>query len=166
MTAKQARPFARLVLAIVVGALIIGALVYAAFGTAKTITVTSTTTLTVQTGSTPSQARLYKVAFRQMGACSPTLFAVPSVTLGNQTLAEPSNASLPVQAGTASPQNPNDTITFSVPDGVYPYTKPRGLLSALFGGGQGRRVGRLGRAAGAGDLLHDGGHDVDTEQHR
>ncbi len=127
MTAKQARPFARLVLAIVVGALIIGALAYAAFGTAKTITVTSTTTLTVQTGSTPSQARLYKVAFRQMGACSPTLFAGPwSVTLGNQTLAEPSNASLPVQ-GTASPQNPNDTITFSVPDGVYPYTVSPGV---------------------------------------
>jgi len=134
MAAKQARPSARLALAIAVGALIIGALAYAALGTAKTITVTSgvtsqvtetsvsTATLTVQTETTPDQARLYEVAFRQMGSCSPTLFAGPwSVTLGNQTLAEPSNASLPAQ-GTASPQNPNDTITFSVPDGVYPYT--------------------------------------------
>jgi hypothetical protein len=52
MTAKQARPFARLALAIVVGALIIGALVYAAIGSANTVTVTSAVTSQVTETST------------------------------------------------------------------------------------------------------------------
>lgn len=72
-----------------------------------------------------SAVQLYDVTFRQSGACSPLAYVAPwSVTLGNETIAEPSNATLPVQNGTytAGPEYQNlSTIVFSVPNGVYQY---------------------------------------------
>jgi hypothetical protein len=71
------------------------------------------------------ETKLYDVTFHQSGACSPLAYVAPwSVTLGNETIAEPSNATLPIQNGTffAGPQYQNfSTIAFSVPDGVYQY---------------------------------------------
>jgi hypothetical protein len=79
--------------------------------------------LTSATSSGGTQ--LYEVTFRQSGTCSPPAYVAPwSVTLGNETVAEPSNATLPIQNGTfvTGPQYQNlSTIAFSVPDGVYQY---------------------------------------------
>ena len=75
--------------------------------------------------SSAGGTRLYDVTFHQSGACSPLAYVAPwSVTLGNETIAEPSTATLPIQNGTffAGPQYQNlSTIAFSVPDGVYQY---------------------------------------------
>ena len=77
------------------------------------------------TTSAPGGTRLYQVTFRQSGSCSPPAYLAPwSVTLGNETIAEPSTATLPIQNGTyiAEPRYQNvSTIAFSVPDGVYQY---------------------------------------------
>jgi hypothetical protein len=121
MTAAPARSFNRIAIAIVIAAVVIAAAIFAASSTSQT-----TTTLSPNPGGSSTisaNPRLYEVIFRQMGSCSPTFFVGPwSVTLGSQgTIAEPSNAILPVQ-GTASSLNPNDTITFSVPEGTYPYS--------------------------------------------
>lgn len=55
----------------------------------------------------PVETRLFEVTFHQCGACSPLAFVAPwSVTLGSETVAEPSTATLPIQNGTyfAGPQ--------------------------------------------------------------
>jgi hypothetical protein len=85
--------------------------------------VASNSTLTTSSGA---EARLYDVTFHQSGACSPLTYVAPwSVTLGNETIAEPSNATLPIPggpyAGGQEDQNLS-TIVFSVPDGVYQYS--------------------------------------------
>lgn len=133
------RTYTRLAAAIIIAAVIISATIFGSSAFQKTITstsisreggtqtVTTETTLTVSSKSAGSQPRFYEVTFRQMGSCSPPIFAGPwSVTLGSQTITEPSNATLPVQ-GTGSSSNPNDTITFSVPNGTYPYTVGPGI---------------------------------------
>ena len=85
-----------------------------------------------------SEARFYEVSFHQSGACSPSAYVAPwSVTLGNQTIAEPSGATLPIPNGTfsAGPANQNlSTIVFSVPNGVYGYRiSPYGAFSPTSG---------------------------------
>ena len=98
----------------------------------RTVTTTSVSTsiATVTTTSTPetlpSGARLYQVIFKQTGDCTPTAYAAPwSVTLGSWTVAEPSNATLPIDTriGSASPSFADDSvIVFSVPNGEYNYS--------------------------------------------
>jgi len=89
---------------------------------------TPTTTATVE-------AQLYDVSFHQSGACSPPVYVAPwSVTLGNETIAEPSNATLPIPGGSYA-ANPGyqslSTIVFSVPNGLYQYTlSPSGAFAA------------------------------------
>jgi hypothetical protein len=90
--------------------------------------------------TTPSAAetRLYDVTFHQSGACSPLAYVAPwSVTLGNETVAEPSNTTLPIPGGpyAAGPENQNlSTIAFSVPDGVYQYNlSPSGAFASPVG---------------------------------
>jgi hypothetical protein len=84
--------------------------------------------------SSGAETRFYDVTFHQSGACSPLAFVAPwSVTLGNVTVAEPSNATLPIPGGSfaAGPENQNlSTIAFSVPDGVYQYSlSPSGAFA-------------------------------------
>ena len=80
---------------------------------------------TQSSGRGVTTSTVYKVAFKQLGACSPPAFVSPwSVTLGNLTEAEPSNATIPVRNDSivASPSFENlSTIVFSVPNGVYHY---------------------------------------------
>jgi len=90
------------------------------------------------TTSSAAEARLYDVTFHQSGACSPLAYVAPwSVTLGNETIAEPSNATLPISGGSyaAGPENQNlSTIAFSVPDGVYQYSlSPSGAFASPVG---------------------------------
>lgn len=91
--------------------------------------VVSNFTLTTSVGG----ARLYDVTFHQSGACSPLVYVAPwSVTLGNETVAEPSNATLPISGGyVAGPEYQSlSTIAFSVPDGVYQYAlSPQGAFA-------------------------------------
>ncbi len=122
MTTPPRRNYTRLAIAIVAASLIIGSITYLAIGPAnETVTITST-------ASCDSSSILHCVVFQQLGACSnPEFWGEPwSVTIGNQTIAEPSTATLPVQ-GTAGASNPNDTITFSVPNGTYSYTLGPGV---------------------------------------
>ena len=97
--------------------------------------VASNGTLTTSSGA---EARLYDVTFHQSGACSPLAYVAPwSVTLGNETIEEPSNATLPIPGGSyaAGPENQNlSTIAFSVPDGVYQYSvSPAGAFASPVG---------------------------------
>jgi hypothetical protein len=90
------------------------------------------------TTSSALETRLYDVTFHQSGACSPLAYVAPwSVTLGNETIAEPSNATLPIPGGpyAGGPENQNlSTIVFSVPDGVYQYTlSPSGAFASPVG---------------------------------
>lgn len=122
------------------------------FGTSNSLTETNsaalaygTTTLTATmlgaaavvrsaATSTSSGTQLYGVAFTQAGDCSPKIYVAPwSVTLGNQTIAQPSNATLPISGGAfaaSSGYESLSTIIFSVPNGVYSYTlSPPGAFS-------------------------------------
>lgn len=87
------------------------------------------------TTSAAGGTRLYDVTFQQAAYCSPPVYAAPwAVTLGNETVAQPSNATLPMTSG-SSILNQNDpslsTIVFSVPDGTYRYTiSPSGEFSS------------------------------------
>jgi hypothetical protein len=87
------------------------------------------------TTSSAGATRLYDVTFLQEGDCSPPVYVLPwSVTLGNETIAQPSNATLPIKSppSTYGPANQSlTTIAFSVPDGVYQYTiSPPGTFSS------------------------------------
>ena len=88
--------------------------------------------------SSAAETQLYDVTFHQSGACSPLAYVAPwSVTLGNETVAEPSNTTLPIPGGSyaAGPENQNlSTIAFSVPDGVYQYSlSPSGAFASPVG---------------------------------
>ncbi|MDA4116485.1 MAG: hypothetical protein OK442_08020 [Thaumarchaeota archaeon] len=90
------------------------------------------------TTSAAGGGRLYDVTFQQSGDCSPPLYVVPwSVTLGNVTIAQPSNATLPITSEPSNPSQTNQslsTIVFSVPDGSYQYTiSPKGTFSSDYG---------------------------------
>ncbi len=118
MTTQATRNLVTVVAAVVITALIVGASTFLVVSSGpKTITITSNVT--------PSSGRLYEVVFKQSGTCTPTAYEVPwSVTLGPWTVAEPSNASVPLDtgAGYAGPEFVNESvIVFSVPNGQYPY---------------------------------------------
>ena len=86
------------------------------------------------TTSAAGGTHLYEVTFHQSGACSPLAYVAPwSVTLGNETIAEPSNATLPISEGSyaAGPEFQNlSTIAFSVPNGLYQYNlSPSGAFA-------------------------------------
>jgi hypothetical protein len=94
----------------------------------------SFTTTTSAAGGT----RLYDVTFQQSGDCSPPVYVVPwSVTLGNVTIAQPSNATLPITSAPSNSGQTNQTlstIVFSVPDGSYQYTiSPKGTFASDYG---------------------------------
>jgi hypothetical protein len=121
--------FGTAVIALIVGS----ALGSALFSTRTTTTELSTESLTttvstIVTVTTVSQSRLFELRFVQQGACSaPQAFLAPwAVTLGNKTtIAEPSNATLPISESSfeaATLFQNHSTIVFSVPDGVYTYT--------------------------------------------
>ena len=82
------------------------------------------------TSTAPAGGRLYEVIFKQSGDCTPTIYAEPwSVTLGPWTVAEPSNATLPISTsgGAYDPNLVNEsTIIFSVPNGQYSYSVDMG----------------------------------------
>ena len=70
------------------------------------------------------QPRLYQVAFHQLGTCNGLYTAPWSVTLGNDTVVQPQNGTVPAPDQGFS-GGPNDvvysTIKFFVPNGVYEY---------------------------------------------
>jgi hypothetical protein len=140
MNSQPPRNYARIAVALAMAAAIVAAAVFAtsAYDTShqNTTAVDTTTVFSVSTqtlegvtvivtgGATPPAGnRLYDVIFKQSGACTPTAYAAPwSVTLGPWTVAEPSNASLPIGSGEASPSYVNSSvIAFAVPNGEYPY---------------------------------------------
>ncbi len=92
----------------------------------STQTLGNTTVTVTGTATAPAGSRLYEVTFKQSGDCTPTVYAAPwSVTLGPWTVAEPSNATLPIatNSGSAGPSDVNySSITFSVPNGQYQYS--------------------------------------------
>jgi len=104
-----------------------------------TITATILGNIAIAPTGTPatpvaSIIQFYDVTFHQSGACSPPDYVAPwSVTLGSQTIAEPSSATLPIpnDAYSAGPANQNlSSIVFSVPNGVYQYRiSPTAFLS-------------------------------------
>ena len=87
------------------------------------IAIASTSSLAT---SVTSENQFYDVTFQQIGACSPAVYTAPwAVTLGDQTIAEPSNTTLPIPGGgyIAGPQFQSlSAIVFSVQNGVYQYT--------------------------------------------
>lgn len=74
---------------------------------------------------TNEQSRLYEVEFTQQGVCSPKVWTAPwAVVMDKQTIAQPSNATLPLSENSfkASPSFENySAIWFSVPNGTYSY---------------------------------------------
>jgi hypothetical protein len=83
---------------------------------------TSTTTFTVTT-----EARLYNLTFIETSEtpCNPSYLAEWSVTLGNETKAQPFNATLPIpdnQWNAGTDYANLSTITFFVASGTYSYT--------------------------------------------
>ena len=90
------------------------------------------------TTSAAGATRLYDVTFQQSGDCSPPVYVVPwSVTLGNVTIAQPSNATLPITTApspTAQTNQSLSTIVFSVPDGsTNTRISPKGTFSSDYG---------------------------------
>jgi hypothetical protein len=123
------------------------------YGSANSLTITNSTTLphgsatvtgtmvgsTAVASSPPTSTstagtQLYDVTFQQVGDCSPPEYVAPwSVTLGNETIAQPSNATLPATGG-FSTDPAFSTIVFSVPEGIYQYSiSPTGEFSASSG---------------------------------
>jgi hypothetical protein len=129
--------------ALFTGLLVGAAATYALEGASQGRTVT-TSVQTVTLSGTPTASagsRLYEVTFKQSGDCTPTAYAAPwSITLGPWTVAEPPNATLPIDTtiGSAGPSYVNTSmITFSVPDWEYqysigvawPFANPSGVIT-------------------------------------
>ena len=100
----------------------------------RTTTVTETTESTVIPASIP----LYKVTFNDTGgSCGGVFYVSPwSVTIGNITLAQPSNATLPLsgQESESPAYYSISTIIFTVPNGSYNYNVISGGLIRPFSG--------------------------------
>ncbi len=104
-----------------------------AFGTASlcvgVFTDGTITTSTISSG-------LNKIVFQESGACDPPAYVAPwSVTLGEQTLAQPPNATLPIPNDSFSAA-PNNSIysqmVFYVPNGTYHYSiSPSSMLAGF-----------------------------------
>ena len=93
---------------------------------------TNLTITEFQTSCGGALAGMNRVTFIQQGACQPAYYVAPwSVTLGNQTIVEPSNATLPIpnnqfQASTANIVYAQ--IVFFVPSGIYNYSMSPNLM--------------------------------------
>lgn len=124
--------------AVVVGALVVsaGALFAAFTGAGATRTETEITTSTV----TPTSVSLYKVTFNETGTGCGAYGQEPTyavryaprwyATLGNLTIVQPSNATLPFPefSGVYRPVYAMiSKIVFTVPDGSYPYYVSLGI---------------------------------------
>jgi hypothetical protein len=119
---------------IVVGALVVSASVlFAAYGfggsrtVTKTVTSASATTNLITTTITSTEVSasipLHMVTFNESGECG-AYADTWAVTLGNITIAQPSNATLPIstEEGVAGgAYKMISKIIFTVPDGVYQY---------------------------------------------
>ena len=106
-----------------------------AFGTASLCVGNVFTGGTIATASTISSG-LNKIVFQESGACDPPAYVAPwSVTLGNQTLAQPPYATLPIPNDSfyASPNNSIfSQIVFYVPNGTYHYSvSPSSMLAGF-----------------------------------
>jgi hypothetical protein len=121
--------------AIVAAALIVSAAVFLSLspygvGPSRTVTemvtttATSTTTTTAKASMSPIQ--LYKVIFNETALCD-SYADEWAVTLGNITLSQPSNVTLPLsRIGSFSPAGQIiSKIVFTVPDGTYNFNVSR-----------------------------------------
>jgi hypothetical protein len=86
----------------------------------------TTSTQTVASTVTGGASLLYEVEFIQQGACSGGYWLAPwAVTLNNQTIVRPADATLPLSESGFQAQGSFENysiITFSVPNGSYSYT--------------------------------------------
>jgi len=122
MVAAQPRDFTRLAIAIVIASVVIGGSIVASsyLGTSHTVTETTTSILT-RTGT----SQLYQVEFLQESNCPYGSWLYPwGVTVGNQTIVQPSNATLPLSYNGShlTGESNYSTIWFSLPNGTYSYT--------------------------------------------
>ena len=122
MTAAQPRDFTRLAIAIVIASVVIGGGIVASsyLGTTHTVTETTTSILT-RTGT----SQLYQVEFLQESNCPYGSWLYPwGVMVGNQTIVQPSNATLPLSYNGSHLTGGSDysAIWFSLPNGTYSYT--------------------------------------------
>ena len=122
MAAAKPRDFTRLAMAIVIASVVIGGGIIASsyLGTSHTVTETTTRFLT-QTGT----SQLYQVEFLQESNCPYGSWLYPwGVMLGNQTIVQPSNATLPLSydGSHLTGESNYSTIWFSLPNGTYSYT--------------------------------------------
>jgi hypothetical protein len=123
------------VAALVVSASVLFAASYGLGGSrtvTKTITSASTITNLITTTTTatevPASIPLHMVTFNESGECG-AYADTWAVTLGNITLAQPSNATLPIftEAGVAGgAYKMISKIIFTLPDGVYHYSVTSG----------------------------------------
>ena len=122
MVVAQPRDFTRLAIAIVIASVVIGGGIVASsyLGTSHTVTETTTSILT-QTGA----SQLYQVEFLQESNCPYGSWLYPwGVPVGNQTIVQPSNATLPLSYNGShlTGESNYSTIWFSLPNGTYSYT--------------------------------------------
>ncbi len=127
-------------LATIIAALIVSAgIAFAAspygLGGAKTVTVTATTTTTTST-TPPTSIVLHKVTFNESGACGGVYASKWAITIGNITITQPWNATLPISYGIGSVFEASGTfkmisqIVFTLPDGGYRYDISGGLSTS------------------------------------
>lgn len=124
-------------IAIIIAALEVSAsIVYAASshdpGTARTLTRTVTESAAL------SSSQLHKVTFNDTGeSCGGILYVSPwAVAMGNITIAQPSNVTLPL-SGVESESGVYNTISkiiFTVPNGSYNYNVTSGSLLMPYSG--------------------------------
>ncbi len=122
MVAGQPRDFTRLAIAIVIASVVIGGGIVASsyLGASRTVTETTTSILT-QTRT----SQLYQVEFLQESNCPYGSWLYPwGVMVGNQTIVQPSNATLPLSfnGNHLTGESSYSTIWFSLPNGTYSYT--------------------------------------------
>jgi len=128
LAATSARSYTFIAIAIVIAGILIAASLFVAVGTpTKTTTITSTATSVSTTTQAEGSSRLYQVEFSQESNCPYGVWVVPwAVVLNNQTIVQPSNATLPLLRSTNGTSDDFDinysAIWFSLPNGTYSYT--------------------------------------------
>lgn len=115
LNSAPTRSYARLAIAIVVGAVVISAtaLSYSSFEATVTTTVTRT-----------GASELYQVEFIQESNCPYGSWVFPwAVVINDQTIVQPSNATLPLSYNLLHLTGGSNysTISFSLPNGTYNY---------------------------------------------
>jgi len=117
LSERPSRSYLVIAAAIVIAGVLISASLFVAIGEG-----TKTTTVTAVANGT---SRLYQVEFLQESNCPYGSWLYPwGVTVGNQTITQPSNATLPLSySGTHLTGESNySAIWFSLPNGTYSYT--------------------------------------------